>query len=402
MKMSIHATWLMLLALPAAWAQNTQPTLSLEKALTRGLDRADLREALAGHEAVAESEILEQRTWDAPEISAHRESLSRNGGDEVESAFAVAQRFKLGGTRRLKVEAAKRKKNAASLQNESRILDFAALIKTQFFEVLHRQQRLVALTDWEEKTAQIAEVIALRENAGEISGYDRRRLTRELAETRALLARERAFHSGERERLAEILSLDRLPQLTGVLLPPEPDGSLKVEGHPELRAFDATAKAASLEEQAANRWRLTEITLEAGVKAVELSGASDQGVVLSARLPLPLWNSKQSQRLKARAECMVARSEKALAQSQAEGEARALRRQIRQLRAAVAQFRQDGVAASHELLRIAQLAYREGEVDLLAVLDACQSLRDARLTALSMAAETRALMIELERLGGVQ
>lgn len=386
-------------------AQN--PQLTLAEALTRGLARSDLKSILEGRSALADSDIVMLRTWDNPELSVASEHIKEAGLSTRENELLLSQRIELFGVQRLKTQAAQHHRNAVLLENKSQLLDIEALIKEGFFEVLFYQERLKVLAAWNLEVQKITEIIALREKAGQASGYDRRRLLRELSESRAMLARGRAFHAASWEQLGSLLGLDGSYTVTGMLLPASDEGlpssdGLSLAQHPKLLAYDEKIKAAALQVKAAQHWVLPEITLEAGLKTISVAGENDSGILLSAKLPLPVFNRKKSSLMQARAKGRVARGEKAWAQSKAEGEVRALGKQILLLRASVGPFRKEAKETSQDLVRIARQSYQAGELDILALLDAYRSSRDADLKVLAMEFETRGLMIELERLGGEQ
>lgn len=387
---------------PMIWAQNAQPTLSLAEALERGLARADFQEMLQGRSALAESAVLAAETRDNPQLDFSWESIDQSGLESEESYLTLSQRFSLFGVRKQKAKAAQHLKNAVAFENQSRMLDLKVLIQESYFEVLYFQKRLQILEAWQNKTEKIVEIIALREQAGQVSGYDRRRLTRALSEGRAQISRDRALHAGSWERLRGWLALEGPYRLSDMLLPPASTETSEPSLHPSLLALDEEIQAATLQERAASRWRLPEMTLKAGLKNTRIAGEKENGVFLAARFPLPVFNRNQAGRTQARARAMEARGEKAWAQARAEGLKRGLRVQIRQMRAAIAQYREEAVQTSRDLMAIAGLAYQEGEMDLLSLLDAYQSSRDAELEMVSMEAETRGLSIELERLGGAQ
>ena len=377
----------------------TPPTLTVEDAVARGLARPEQAALLDGRLAAAEATALAMRTRDNPELSVGTEQLSPGGVDSRETTLLVSQRLELFGARAHRARAADHETAATAYRNQAERRDTETLIRALFYEVLYLQARVAALADWLHEAGDIARMVTLREQAGEVSGYDRRRLARELAEAEALIAGDRALHAARWEELRTLLALDAPHTLVGPLLPPttpEPDPA----AHPALRALDEMRAAAEQREASLRHGGFSEITLEAGLKNTRIAGDADTGLVVSARLPLPLFNRKRGARLHARAQAATARGEKALAVSRATGRMRALQAQIRVQRAATETYRVQAGEASRELVRISRIAYREGELDLPGLLEAYRTRRDADLKLLAMEADIRGLTLELARVGG--
>jgi len=387
---------------PFLSAQEPRPTLTLSQAMERGLARPDLQAVAEGRLALAESEVLQQKTWDNPQLYVSTEDIDQAGVGTGETHWLVSQRVDLFGIRGLRTRAAEHARQAVHFENETRQRDLEALIREWFYNVLYVQERVAIWRTWENDIARIADIIAKRERAGEVSGYDRRRISRELSEARAMTANDRAVHAGKWERLAALVDLDEVHTLAGTLLPPAREPEMPLTESPRFRAYDETIDAASLETMAARKWILPEITLEAGLKETRSAGENEAGVFLSARIPLPVFDRKKSSHMRAQANATIARAEKALALAETEGRLMSLKKQIRLNRDTIERFRVEAIGTSRELVDIAEAAYGAGEAEILILLDAYGSLRDAALQALAMEADTRSLFIELQRLGGEQ
>ena len=387
-----------LLALPlAVWAQ---PPLTEAEAVRLGLARADFADLERGAVQAAEAEVLAAGLFPNPTLSYSRDRVD-GSPTTVEQTWMLGQTFDVSGRRGLHREAASRRVAAVTAGNASRQLDLAAEIRRSFHDVLFRQETIRVTSDWAQRFARIEGRVAKLARAGEASGYDRRRLARERQTADARLAAERAELDRAMARLMALTGTSEAPVLQGELLPPSPS---PVEAHldqrPDLQALSRRAEAADLEGRAAKRGGIPDVTVSIGPKFVDNGSTRENGVALALSVPLPVFDRQQAGQQRAAAEALQARAEYRLARSRAEGELRGLYRQAEGLRTTAADYRGRAVAASPELLRIAEAAYQGGESSLLELLDAYRGALEAETTALELEKRARDARIEFDLLTG--
>lgn len=390
-----------LLALPlVAWAN---APLTEAEAVRLGLARADLAELERGAILAAEADVRAAGLYPNPTLNYSRERLSGTPGS-VEQTWMLEQAFDLSGRRGQQREAASRRVAAVSADNTGRQLQLAAEIRRSFHAVLRQQAAIRATEAWARRFAHIAGMVDKLAQAGEASGYDRRRLARERQAADAHLATERAGLERESARLAALIGVAQLPSLQGDMLPPPLPAVVtaleRLDQHPLLQALARRAEAADLDGRAASRGAIPEVTLGIGPKQVESGGVTDTGIALSLSVPLPVFDRQQAGQQRAAAEAQQARAEYRLAKARAEGELRGLHRQAETLRATAADYRHRALAESAELLRIAEAAYQGGESSLLELLDAYRGALEAETTALELEARARDTRIEYDLLTG--
>ncbi len=381
-----------------AFAGQDPSTLDITQALQLSQSQPDFIAVLNSHQALADQELLRRATWDNPQLEVSTEHISPT--DTRETLLAVSQRIELFGTRTARVAAAEQLARATTMANQDRGQQLKTFVQQRFYQTLLLQQRLDIWETWQNHMTRFEAIVAKREQAGEVSGYDRRRLSREMAEAQVMIARDRALHASSWERLRALVPVEGTRTLAGPLLPAQPSLAPDVEQLPLMRAFDAEIAAATLEAKAASHWLLPELTVTAGIKEVSLGADRDRGYYLSTTLPLPIFDRKRSAVAKAKAQAELARAEKARALTDARSHGQALQRQLAEDLTAIENYRLQAHSVSLELVHITETAYREGEADLLALLDAYRSLRDADLNLLALASEARSLAIDFERLGG--
>lgn len=390
-----------LLALPlAVWAQTP---LTEAEAVRLGLARADLADLERGAVQAAEADVLAAGLFPNPALSYSRDRVD-GSPDTVEQSWMLEQTFDVSGRRGLHREAASRRVAAVTAGNASRQLHMAAEIRRGFHDVLFRQETIRAAETWAQRFARVEGMVGKLARAGEASGYDRRRLARERQTAEARLAVERAELDRSLARLAALTGAADVPPLKGALLPSAsalPETVLaRLDQHPDLQALSRRAEAADLEGRAARRGGIPAVTVGIGPKYADHGSTQDQGVALSLSVPLPVFDRQQAGQQRAAAEALQTRAEYRLVKRRAEGELRGLYRQAEGLRATAIDYRSRAVAASPELLRIAESAYQGGESSLLELLDAYRGALEAETTALELEKRAREARIEYDLLTG--
>ena len=390
-----------LLALPlAVWAQTP---LTEAEAVRLGLARADLADLERGAVQAAEADVLAAGLFPNPALSYSRDRVD-GSPDTVEQSWMLEQTFDVSGRRGLHREAASRRVAAVTAGNASRQLHMAAEIRRGFHDVLFRQETIRAAETWAQRFARVEGMVGKLARAGEASGYDRRRLARERQTAEARLAVERAELDRSLARLAALTGAADVPLLKGALLPSAsalPETVLaRLDQRPDLQALSRRAEAADLEGRAARRGGIPAVTVGIGPKYADHGSTQDQGVALSLSVPLPVFDRQQAGQQRAAAEALQTRAEYRLVKRRAEGELRGLYRQAEGLRATAIDYRSRAVAASPELLRIAESAYQGGESSLLELLDAYRGTLETETTALELEKRAREARIEYDLLTG--
>lgn len=395
------SVFLLTLALPLpAWAQTP---LTEAEAVRLGLSRADLADLERGVVQAAEADALAAGLFPNPTLSYSRERID-GSPESIEQTWMLEQAFDVSGRRSLHREAANRRVAAASAGNASRKLEFAAEIRRSFHAVLFRQESIRATEAWTQRFARVEGMVGRLARAGEASGYDRRRLARERQTAEARLAAERAELDRALARLLALTGAPDAPAIQGTLLPPPlpaADTALaRLDQRPDLQAMSRRAEAADLDGRAARRGGIPEVTVGIGPKHVDNGSTRDNGVALALSVPLPVFDRQQAGQRRAAAEALQARAEYRLAKSRTEGELRGLHRQLEGLRATAVDYRARAMAATPDLLRIAETAYQGGESSLLELLDAYRGALETEVTALELEQRARDARIEYDLMIG--
>jgi len=375
----------------------TAQELTEERAVQLALSREALYRLESGDRSAARSATAHQSVWANPSLSYLREAA----GGEDEETIVVALPLDLGG-RFLRVDAARAREAAVESELVQRRLDVTRDVRLAFGEALAAREGVDALTRWGERIAGIVGTVALLEEGGEVSGYDRRRAERERLSVDARLRTERARLAGALQRLAALLEADAdAIVVTGSLLqnaPPDLAALLaEIESRPDIRAELIRAEAARLERRAAGRWWIPSAELTAGRKTL---GDTSNGSVLGISLGIPIFDRNQSAGLAAQAEEAAAAARREILLARAAGDVRARAAEERELRASAMAFRSNASTASEQLVEIAEVAYRAGEVGILELLDAYRSAVDADTERIDLELRARVAAIELLHAAG--
>jgi outer membrane protein TolC len=155
-----------------------------------------------------------------------------------------------------------------------------------------------------------------------------------------------------------------------------------------------------LEQRAAERLRFPEPVVNAGLKRADIGPRVASGPVVGITVPLPLFNQGRTEvaRYSAEQERTAARLHVLARQIRASVEGATQAFAIRQR--ARDEYRSQLAGTGPELVRIATVAYQEGEIGILQLLDAYRVQRQSQLRMIEIHAAVKEAQIELERIVG--
>ncbi|KPJ90302.1 MAG: hypothetical protein AMJ53_13970 [Gammaproteobacteria bacterium SG8_11] len=378
------AKWLsfFVLAMPGICAAGL---LTEEQSLQLGLSQPHFVNVLESRVEAAQGALITTKTWSNPELELAREEL----GEETEINIWLRQRFDVSGRRSFNRDTAQADIDSIRAVNDSQRVQRGTFIRQRFFQALYYQQQQQLFSHWVEKFTTVEAAMRKREEAGDVSGYDRRRISREKV---SLLARERhnqAKYQSAWQRLLGIIGAKQDHGYDGVQgdiapdqLPPLESVLEAMAQQPVLVQLQHQAQSAHLAARSAERGKFPEFTLGLGHKRVDGPAQDESGLMVSASVAVPVFDRKQG----------------AATLSELNAQARGLWHQAKQLAENARLFRQQSVNASFELVRIAETAYRNNEIGVLELLDAYRSALEAETIASQLALEARQTRIELDEL----
>ena len=385
----------------AAGAQQT--ALTETKAIRIGLDRDLVQQRAAGNLGQAQSEVLSAGTWPNPEFSYEREALE--GLDLVEQKIIVSQEFDVSGRRGLHMQAADLHLDAARYESEAWRAELIRKIRERYYEALFQQKRQTAHVETQKRIRLLNAALTRRHDEGDVQLYDYQRVITERAAIEAKVNNAAVDFNTSRLSLWALLGegADDFQVLEGELLPLPPaaldQSSLSLNEQPALRHLQVRSEAYALQQRAESR-TFPDVTLGLGWKRDEVGDRSDDGLIINASIPIPLFDRRKSNQYSYQAQSMIASSEYQLAYDAAKAELKGLWQQSAQYRQNALRYRKDAVQAVNELIEIAETYYRAGEIGIIELLDAYRSALDAELTALEFEYKARSARIKLDYLVG--
>lgn len=333
-----------------------------------------------------------------PVISVSREAAGRT------EFYQASQSLPLSGRRAILEQASVSATAAVEADTAGSLWNARSALRVAFYRTLAAEQRERAFATTIDEFDKFIQWLKAREREGESSSLDRLRTEQERADLVTQLAATRAAAALERgELLTWLPTGTALGPLSGTLLP-----TAKPMELPALRELALTTRqevAAErkrleqfrLEERAAQRLRIPEPSVIAGLKRAELNApVIANGPVVGVSLAIPLFNQGKTEvaRHNAEQERIAARLEMLTRRITAQLDAAASHVALR--RAAL-----DGYADNTtQLVDIATVAYTEGEIPLLQLLDAWRLRHQSRLRRLELEAEVRLAHIHLESVLG--
>ncbi len=394
------ATSALLLAVLAGLGQAQEWTEAA--VVEKFLDQSPLAREARARVAIAQAEARGRSLYSNPSVNYTREGAGLTEFFQAEQAVPITGRLKL-----LR-QAGALSVRAAEAEGAFSLWQARSSLRQAFYRVLASQAREAAYAAGLKDIDGVIRVLREREREGEGSKFDRLRTERERSELLAELALVRATTALVRGEV--LVFLPRGTTLTTVsgqietILPaPRPAELLPraLAAREDYRAEQRRMEQYQLEQRAAERLRIPEPVVSAGLKRADVGPSNiAAGPVVAITVPLPLFNQGQSEvaRYSAEQERASARlqalSQRIGAGIESVAQAFQVRLQARD------EYRRGLAETGPELIRIATVAYQEGEIGILQILDVHRVQRQAQLRMVDLHAAVKEAQIELERVVG--
>jgi cobalt-zinc-cadmium efflux system outer membrane protein len=293
---------------------------------------------------------------------------------------------------------------AAEADRDARLWQLRAEATAAVARLSSEQRRLTAAEAHAQDIERLIGVLRTREQEGEGSRFDRLRAEQELRDARHVVTSTAVGVADARAGLAAMLPADvevtRVADALGELRPLIALDTLTTRAassRAELRALQLSAERATLEAEAARKARWPRPTVFGGLKRADTEKGRESGGVFGVSMAVPLFDTGGRESARWHAERARVEIERVAIEHQ-------IRREIARASDALAlrqdALTQDEASAADDLIRIADVAYREGDVGILELLDAVRTAARARLRSIDLKLDARLAQIALERAVG--
>ena len=316
--------------------------------------------------------------------------------------FSVTQRIENPALRSARVDAANAGVRGAEIDIEGTRNELVARIKSQYFEVLRREEEVAASTEDLALTEQIRERVRVRTASGEGARFDLLRADTEVGMAQKERARAQARLGQSRAQLQSAVAA-RLPEgfvLSGDfyrLLPNANYMALRdsvLASNPGLRrALADTARAETLLE-VEKQSVMPSVALQISQERQPDTVATKAGIALA----IPLWDRRRGAIDQANAQILRSRSEAELRRIELVQGFEAAWQQYQAAYQSVQALEGGILEQARKVVEIAEAAYRYGERGILEYLDARRQYRAARNELIAARFDLHAAKAELERL----
>jgi outer membrane protein TolC len=327
-------------------------------------------------------------------------SYSREGAGFSEF-LQIEQTLPFFGVRRSLARAGVSATAAAEAERDARLWQLRADAARLVSRTQSAQMRAAAAADALAAIEGVLRLVRIREQEGEGSRFDRLRVEQDVAESRQAAAAADIDVSDLRSALAAMLPAGWTS--TAVAGPLYVDreapaiDALRVRaatGRAELRALRASIERTRGEADAARAGRRPTPVVTAGLKRADEDGTRTRGAVAGLAFTLPLFDTGAREAARWTAERARIESETAALERRVGAEVTASHEAVARRRAAVSAAAGDSPV--DELVTAAEVAYREGELGILAWLDALKVASRARLRDIELRLDARLAQIALE------
>lgn len=360
----------------------TQPipaNLTLEQALLEAEARSPAIAAAQANVAAARGRLRQAGFRDNPELSVEVENFLGRGelsglqGTEV--TVAVNQRLDLGGRRSARQSVGRAELAVSELRLLITRAELALNVRQQFATAVAARERLRIATENEQRSRELARIANVLVEVGREPPLRALRAQAAASQAAADLRAAQAGEAVSRRTLAALFGVEAPPEsVAGSLTDILPTATSPVESLDVRLANAQLALAeASLQQQLTER-RL-DPAVGVGIRHVQETG--DQALVAGFSMPLPIRNRNQGNIEAARAEILAAEAERASARVSANARVANATANLTAASARVEALEEGAIPEGREALRLAQLSYEAGKIELIELLDAQAALTGA-------------------------
>lgn len=385
--MRIHRYAFSALTLSAllAGVSSAHAARTLEQTIEQALQVSPERDAVSAGIAAGRAELRQAGAWPDPVLELRADDrvareLGTGGRDLTE--VSVSQTLPIGriGPQRARAHASLAAEQAGGAAQQ---LELEHIVAEAFHTLQHAAAVLGIARGAAADAQRFANIASHREAAGEVSRREALRLSIFSAQATQLVEVAEGKYSEAQHRLAMLLDIPVEavgdPQALRRPLQAEPLARLlaDIDQHPELQAHIASQSLIEADLAVAANARWPELAISAYRMRDAINGQREAYTGVGVSFTVPLWDRRSGRIQALKASGVRARAQQRGERRRLESAVRVRHLHLSHLLAQIDEQLIDVLGPSRELLALTQQGYEAGEVDLLALLEATTTARDA-------------------------
>ncbi len=387
-------------ALVLSWASVASADALTERAALELLRASPYSRQLRAEAEIARVGAERQKTYPNPAVSATLEGAGRT------DFLMFEQAIPMNGRRSLLYEAAASRARAAVSSADHTLRQVEAALRLSFYRLVYLQVRGQMAREHIAELEELLRILREREAAGEGSKFDRLQGEREIVEHETDLARIQVMMGEARSELARYLGDAVSPEgleadgtlSPGFDLPPLREAlAAGLGARGDYRVEAERLEQLRLEGEAAQRLRIPNPIVSGGIKRADVGGQFVTGPVVGVSVDLPIFRKGRVERAVAAAKTIRTQERQSALERQILAEVRSSHETLRLNRQMARDYRAQSEQRVQELAAIAEVAYREGELGILDLLETRRVAHRARLQQLELDAAAKLAEVEFDR-----
>jgi cobalt-zinc-cadmium efflux system outer membrane protein len=367
-------------SVPAPRSGPLPPALTLEQALDEAAARSPAIVAARAEVEAARARLRQAGVRFNPELSVDVENFAGTGPysglSGTETTVSINQRLDLGGRRRARVSAAEARLTAQELHLAIAEADLAQAVREQFATAVAARERLGLARENEERARELARIAGVLVDAGREPPLRAIRARSAAAQAAAALSATQAADDAARRTLAAFFGVDAAPPSVVSSLGEVRATNVSPRQTLEVRLASAEVAVAKTEIDQERAARRLDPSVGVGIRRIQETG--DQAFVAGFSMPLPIFDRNRGNIEAAQADARAAEARLNNMVAQASARIDNARANLAAADARVEALEQAAIPEAGEALRLAQLAYQAGKIDLIELLDAQEAFASAQ------------------------
>ena len=369
----------------------TEPTgeLTLRKAIRLALLRSGELASFAWSVRQAEAEQLQASLPPNPELEGEFENFAGSGEFRgtraLETTIVLSQVVELGGKRAKRVRLAGLDSKLAGWDYEAKRLDVLTDVTRKYVALLASQRRVDLARENLKLAAAALDAVAKRVSAGKSAPTEKLKASVEAATSRIETRRAERALAGARQQLAATWGSDKalfdraVGDLAKISRPPATDALTGLlEQNPKLARWETEAAQRQAALRLAKAGSVPDITVGVGYRHFRETEDNDRAMLVTASVPLPLFDRNQGQIAKARFGVLKARVDRNAAAVRLRAQLAEACRQAASAYEESRSLQDDVLPTARRAYQAVERSFKEGKSSYLDMLDAQRTLVDTQ------------------------